>query len=208
MLTLIKKTGTRTTPSGSKRKMGLFLCECGKKKEICIYNVLSGKTSSCGCKNIKQISALGKTRGAWKKKHGMFGTRFYSIYYGMVSRCNKLSKSNSRYYSDKNIAVEWKTFMDFYKDMYSSYNEHRKVFGEKNTTIDRIDSSKNYYKENCRWATTREQAKEKRRMFLYKNSMVSLGDLSEKYNLKKPTITARLKRGWSLDEALKKSVGW
>jgi len=161
MLTFIKETGFRKTPSGSKRRVGLFKCHCGKIKEISLYNVKSGIAKSCGCNNIKQITNLGKNSAKWRKTHGMFGTRFYNIYYGIRMRCSKKSISNSKYYSDKGIKCLWKKFEDFKEDMYDSYLEHIKKFGEKETTIDRINSSLNYYKENCCWATYKEQAKEK-----------------------------------------------
>lgn len=166
MLTFIKETRKLYTPSGSSRKMALYKCSCGETKEICIRNVRKKITVSCGCLAIERITLLGRTKGKkryWNYKHGMFGTRFYSIYRGMKSRCDGRLNCNSRYYSDKGIRCLWKDFESFRDDMYKSYLKHVKKFGEKETTLDRIDSSKNYHKSNCCWATWKEQAKEKRR---------------------------------------------
>lgn len=161
MLEFIKETRKLRTPSGSSRKMALYKCSCGKVKEICMRNVRLKIAKSCGCLNKRQITELGKRAGNWSTKHGMFGTRFYNIYYGMRMRCSENSVSNSKYYSDKGIKCLWKTFEDFKSDMYESYLSHMRMFGEKNTSLDRINSSKHYYKGNCRWATCKEQAKEK-----------------------------------------------
>lgn len=161
MLTFLYKTRKLQTPSGSSRQMAMYQCSCGNKKEICMRNVNKNLTKSCGCLSKKLITELGKTKGEkrWNYKHGMFGTRFYNIYHGIKTRCNKRTKN--KYYSGKGINCEWKTFEDFKADMYSSYLEHCRLYGEKNTTIDRINSAKNYNKLNCRWATYKEQAKEK-----------------------------------------------
>ena len=166
MLTLLKETSYRVYKSGSNKKLGLFRCDCGKEKEIVLYSVLSGQVKSCGCANIKQITKLGKRTGKNKGSysHGMFGTRFYRTYYGIKSRCeNENWGKGYKWYGGKGIKIRWNNFEEFRNDMYKSYLEHVKEFGEKETTIDRIDSSKDYYKENCCWATYKEQAKEKRK---------------------------------------------
>ena len=56
---------------------------------------------------------------------------------------------------------EFKYFVDFYDSMYNSYKKHIEEFGEKNTTIERINSNGNYCIDNCTWATWNEQAKNK-----------------------------------------------
>lgn len=84
--------------------------------------------------------------------------RFYNIYCWIISRCRWTSwKEAKRWYFDKGIKNLWNSFEDFKNDMYESYVDHVKKFWVKDTTIDRIISDWNYCKENCRWATCKEQ---------------------------------------------------
>lgn len=85
-----------------------------------------------------------------------------NILIGMRSRCTNPNQISYKYYGGKGITVEWKTYKDFKKDMYDSYIKHVKVHGKANTTIDRIDSRKNYCKENCRWTNYEGQGESKR----------------------------------------------
>ena len=62
MLTLIKKTSS----DKQGRKKGLYLCSCGKEKEINITSVTSGNTKSCGCARVM----AGKKNGGQNKTHG------------------------------------------------------------------------------------------------------------------------------------------
>lgn len=89
------------------------------------------------------------------------------LYYkweGFIQRCT--NKNNPRYssYGGRGIKVcnRWMTYLNFKKDMQVSFDEHVKIFGQKNTSLDRIDNNKGYCKKNCRWATWSEQQNNKR----------------------------------------------
>jgi hypothetical protein len=116
----------------------------------------------------------------------------------MIHRCHNL-KSGELSYQERGIEVcqRWRdSFEAFIEDM-----------GEPPTlkhTIERIENSKGYEPGNCRWATFKEQASNRRGSRLY-----TIGDITltgpgwaAKLGIDEGRLDGRLKRGWPIDLAI------
>lgn len=133
-------------------------CDCGNTHEVMGRNLRNGTTKSCGCYNREK-----------PKTHGMSGTKIYQAWKSIVNRCNGFTEGTRKIYKEKGITVcdRWSSFENFRDDMLESYKEHVEAHGKARTTLDRIDGSKGYFLENCRWATYQVQARN--RSFRNKN---------------------------------------
>lgn len=89
-------------------------------------------------------------------------SKFYSSWANMRTRTTNKNSPKFKTYGARGIkSDQFKYFVDFYDLMYESYLEHVKVYGEDDTTIERIDVDKDYCVENCKWETWDNQAKNK-----------------------------------------------
>jgi len=142
--------------------------------------------------------------------HGMEGTRFYIVWTGIKTRCNNPNVSCYSRYGGRGIKVLWKNFEEFRDDMYKSYLEHVKEFGEKQTQIDRKNNDGNYEKCNCRWATFSEQAQNKRnnKMITFNGKTLCLAEWTEKLGIKYQLTHERINRyKWPVEKAFTTLVG-
>ncbi len=136
--------------------------------------------------------------------HGMSYTLFWKKFQSIKQRCN-WEKDNYYYrYGGRGIKCLWNSFEEFKGDMYDSYIKHCKKYGIKNTTIERIDNNKNYSKENCHWATAREQANNRinNHVVEYNNKKYTLAELARELNINYSTLRTRLFRGMCLERAV------
>ena len=92
-------------------------------------------------------------------RYGLRYTSFYKKWSSLKSRCINPKLENYKSYGGRGIKVcdEWLEFINFRDNMYASYLEHVKLYGEHNTTIERKNVNGDYNKDNCTWVTEEKQ---------------------------------------------------
>ena len=125
----------------------------------------------------------------------------------MYLRCNNSKHPRYNDWGKRGIKVLWKSFEEFMEDMYMSYFKHCEDFGKKNTTIERIDNDGNYCKENCRWATPKEQANNRRpklkSLLSFQGETKTITEWAKELNTCGQTIYKRLYTyNWSIEKTL------
>ncbi len=172
-----------------------YLCKCdcekGTERYVDCQNLKSGKSVSCGCIAIKV------TRKHFYK-HGESKTRLFHIWSNMKSRCYNQSDKRYKNWGGRGIKVceEWKNSFETFAN-WAKENGYNDVL-----TIDRIDVNGNYEPSNCRWATSKEQANNRRNnhKVTYRGQTHNIAEWSEITGINRVVILSRLKKGYPLED--------
>ena len=150
-LTVIEKQGK------TKRKEILWICECecGNTKTITTRHLMAGSTNSCGC--LRKDTTRGMMKKRYPGKVHVSKHPLYNIWMGIKNRCYNENTPAYVSYGGRGIKMSkswYNSFEQFVKDMEPRPSEKY--------SVDRKNNDKGYSKENCRWATAKEQANNRR----------------------------------------------
>lgn len=188
---------------GSTKTRYNCLCDCGSEKLIREDTLLNGNSQSCGCLAKELSSERAKT-------HGLSRHELYGVWHDMIRRCTEPSRKDYKHYGGRGISVckEWSDpltgLQKFIEDMYPTFSAELE--------LDRIDVNGNYQKDNCRWATRRDQVINRRafgnnfdtKLITYNNETLCISQWAEKVGLPSKVLVDRLgKLKWDIDKALK-----
>lgn len=139
----------------------------------------------------------------------MCNTKIYKSYACAKARCTCPTDRAYPQYWWRWIKFLRNSFEDFYRDMGTAFEEHIKKRGALNTSLDRIDNNWNYCKENCRWATRKQQSVNRNYAIkiLYQwKEYPSLTVFCEELWLNCRLIRERLKYGRTIEDAVKEGL--
>ncbi len=166
-----------------------FLCDCscGNKTTVLSKYLKAGNTKSCK-------KCFETTYGMKRKSHPLYGA-----WVGLLDRCNNPNGKDYKNYRARGITVcsRWESsFESFIEDM-----------GDKPTpkhSLDRIDNDKGYYKDNCRWATEKQQMNNTRRNVIYTINGINktLAEWCSEYGNDYHAVWRRINKGWDYTNAI------
>lgn len=190
---VVGKAPPKLRKNGKQRSMWAVKCDCGKERIVAPSDLTLGKSQSCGCLKREMTSARHTTHGATR---GHKKSPEYRAWLGMLSRCRYPHHFKDHAGRGITVCGAWRDFTVFRNDMGNRPSSRH--------SIDRIDNSKGYSPQNCRWATRREQNRNKRnnRLLTHDGKTMCLQTWSETLGIHRATLADRLRRGWPVDRAL------
>lgn len=199
IMTILGYAGPVVHAAGGRSKYWWVKCECGNVRKISASSLKYDGQQSCGCQTGAQIAKSNTT-------HGKTGTLEFAIFYVMRDRCNNPNSVMYKDYGGRGIKV-----CDRWMEHRAGLSNFLADMGPRPSrlhSLDRIDNNKGYSPENCRWATKKEQARNRsNNVFVeFKGKSQCLSAWAEEYGIHQSTLGSRLGRGWSMDKALSTGI--
>ena len=172
-------------------------CECETYRVVCQTSLLRGGSLCCGCDGRASRQGRFTTHGNSKKVA-------YNVWRGMLKRCQIVNNADYENYGGRGITVceRWRNSFDAFMD----------DMGPRPTPkhqLDRYPDNDGHYEPgNCRWATPKQQANNRRssRLLEYNGVTKTAAQWAEHAEMLVTTLYVRLKRGWSIEDAIERPV--
>lgn len=188
----LEDTGTKRSPMKWRCD-----CDCGKQAIIVPHNLVAGNTRSCGCLRLDRVREVCST-------HGQTVSRTYNIWINMRQRCGNPKHPEFHFWGGRGITVcdAWSaSFEAFLVDM-----------GEcpSGMSIDRKENDKGYGPDNCVWASSKEQANNRRsnHLITIDGVTLSIAMWAEKSGIPYGVLNHRVARKWPEHRMLEAPRRW
>jgi len=179
------------------------ICECGNSKVTNTNRLRNGQAKSCGClmKENSSKTCLGRSKHGHSKRSG--ASKLYTIWANMKQRALTTGRNDSKWYFEKGIDVcgKWERFDGFLEDMGEGYFS--------GASLDRVDNSKGYDKDNCRWVELKRQHRNmtSNHILTIDGEDMCMADAAEKFGINYNTLRSRVyKLGMDHKEAVTRPV--
>ena len=179
-----------------KRKRSYYFaeCECGNQKIVLGCSMSAGYSKSCGCLMRERAKARYTT-------HGMHKHPAHKCWMALRQRCNNPNATGYKDYGGRGIKVcaRWlESFENFWADMGPTWQE--------GYSIDRKKVDGDYEPDNCRWATAKQQQRNRRvcRYIETPEGRMTVTDAGERFGVPRRVIFSRLHQGWPEHRLLEK----
>lgn len=171
-------------------------CECGTELSVSGQDLKSGHTKSCGCLKREAAAENGRRHST---THGACGHPLFVIWAGMMARCGNPKHEAYRNYGGRGIRVckRWHDPWKFFADMGDRPSRYH--------WVERVNNNKGYSPTNCRWASRRDQMRNRRanRLITFQGQTKPLCQWAEETGINEGAIRDRIDNlKWSVEKAL------
>ncbi len=189
--TVLQFTGT--THEGA---FWLCRCNCGNERTVRSGSLLCGRSKSCGC--LKR-----RLTGERFTKHGQCDSPEATAWTHIKARTLNPEHPSWKDYGGRGI-----TICDRWRDSFAAFYEDMGPRPTPKHTIDRIENDGPYCKENCRWATRKQQSRNTRvtRFVDFRGERLPIAELAERFGFGKHVIGNRLDLGWDVERIVSTPV--